>query len=52
MELKILRNNIWHSTTGEVYLEECDVTTKDEGETFYCNTHKKGLFCGRCEDRV
>ena len=52
MEMKLIKNNIWNSTTGETMLEECDVITKDEGNSFYCNTHRKELFCGKCEDRV
>jgi len=52
MELKTIKNNIWQSTTGEILLEECDVITCDEGETFFCKTHNKELFCEKCEDRV
>jgi hypothetical protein len=52
MELRTIKNNIWYSTTGETLLEECDIITNDEGKTFYCNTHKKELFCGECKDRV
>ena len=50
MKLKEI-DNIWNSTDGKIYIEECDVVTEDEGETFYCKTHNlkcvfnEGMFC-------
>ncbi len=50
-EFKEIKNEIWNTTTGKTYLRECDIETKDEGETFFCKTHNKTLFCGVCEDK-
>ena len=52
IELLELKNSVWQSTDGKTYFEECEIITEDEGGTFFCLTHNKKLFCGKCEDRV
>jgi len=51
MKIKELQNNLWYSTDEKVYIEECNIVTTDEGETFICKTHNvkcifnEGMFC-------
>jgi len=54
IELKEIKSTVWTGTNGVTYLEECNIITNDEGETFFCLTHNKELLCGdaKCEDRV
>ena len=54
IELKEIKSTVWVGTNGVTYLEECNIITNDEGETFFCLTHNKELLCGdaKCEDRV